>query len=146
MKMACLIFSTSPFARVNTYDGIMPIHTLLILLGIGLSAGALGGIFGIGGGLIMIPGMVLLLGLDPHTAIGTSLAVMLPPIGIAATYNYYKSGSVNLTYAVIIAAAFIGGSFLSSKLALALPELTMRRIFAVFLVIMGVRMLFGKGS
>ncbi|MFZ5629575.1 MAG: TSUP family transporter [Spirochaetota bacterium] len=124
----------------------MPIHTLLILLGIGLSAGALGGIFGIGGGLIMIPGMVLLLGLDPHTAIGTSLAVMLPPIGIAATYNYYKSGSVNLTYAVIIAAAFIAGSFLSSKLALALPEVTMRRIFAVFLVIMGVRMFFDKGA
>mgnify|MGYP000013408577 CR=1 FL=1 len=63
----------------------MPIHTLLILLAIGLSAGALGGILGIGGGLIMIPGLVLLLGLDQHTAIGTSLAVMLPPIGIAAT-------------------------------------------------------------
>jgi len=125
---------------------IMPIQTLLILLGIGLSAGALGGIFGIGGGLIMIPGMVLLLGLDPHTAVGTSLAVMLPPIGIAATYNYYKSGSVNLTYAVIIALAFIVGSFLSSKLALALPELAMRRTFAVFLVVMGVRMFFAKGS
>ncbi len=123
----------------------MPVQTLVILLGIGLAAGALGGIFGIGGGLIMIPGMVLLLGVDQHTAIGTSLAVMLPPIGIAATYNYYKSGSVNLAYAVIIALAFIVGSFLSSKLALTLPELTMRRIFAVFLVAMGVRMFFVKG-
>ncbi|HNA80479.1 MAG TPA: sulfite exporter TauE/SafE family protein [Turneriella sp.] len=124
----------------------MPVQTLLILLSIGLSAGALGGIFGIGGGLIMIPGLVLLLGIDQHTAIGTSLAVMLPPIGIAATYNYYKSGSVNLAYAVVIALAFIVGSFLSSKLALTLPEMTMRRIFAVFLVIMGVRMFFGKGG
>ena len=124
----------------------MPMQTLLILLTIGLSAGALGGIFGIGGGLIMIPGLVLLLGIDQHTAIGTSLAVMLPPIGIAATYNYYKSGSVNLAYAVVIALAFIVGSFLSSKLALTLPEMTMRRIFAVFLVIMGVRMFFGKGG
>ncbi|HNL54631.1 MAG TPA: sulfite exporter TauE/SafE family protein, partial [Turneriella sp.] len=97
-------------------------------------------------GLIMIPGLVLLLGIDQHTAIGTSLAVMLPPIGIAATYNYYKSGSVNLAYAVVIALAFIVGSFLSSKLALTLPEMTMRRIFAVFLVIMGVRMFFGKGG
>lgn len=120
-------------------------NTLLILLAIGLSAGALGGIFGIGGGLIMIPGMVLLLGLDQHTAIGTSLAVMLPPIGIAATLNYYRAGSVNLKYAVIIALAFIAGSFLSSKLALALPEVTMRRIFAVFLVVMGVRLFFDKG-
>ena len=124
----------------------MPMQTLLILLTIGLSAGALGGIFGIGGGLIMIPGLVLLLGIDQHTAIGTSLAVMLPPIGIAATYNYYKSGSVNLAYAVVIALAFIVGSFLSSKLALTLPEMTMRRIFAVFLVIMGVRMFFGKSG
>lgn len=124
----------------------MPMQTLLILLAIGLSAGALGGIFGIGGGLIMIPGLVLLLGIDQHTAIGTSLAVMLPPIGIAATYNYYKSGSVNLAYAVVIALAFIVGSFLSSKLALTLPEMTMRRIFAVFLVIMGVRMFFGKSG
>ncbi|HMY11055.1 MAG TPA: sulfite exporter TauE/SafE family protein [Turneriella sp.] len=124
----------------------MPVQTLLILLSIGLSAGALGGIFGIGGGLIMIPGLVLLLGIDQHTAIGTSLAVMLPPIGIAATYNYYKSGSVNLAYAVVIALAFIVGSFLSSKLALTLPEMTMRRIFAVFLVIMGVRMFFGKSG
>jgi len=123
----------------------MPVQTIIILLGIGLSAGALGGIFGIGGGLIMIPGLVLLLGIDQHTAIGTSLAVMLPPIGIAATYNYYKSGSVNLVYAVVIALAFIAGSFLSSKLALALPEVTMRRIFAVFLVAMGVRMFFSKG-
>ncbi|HMV35685.1 MAG TPA: sulfite exporter TauE/SafE family protein, partial [Turneriella sp.] len=139
-------FFTSPFTRVHAYDSIMPIYTLLILLGIGLSAGALGGIFGIGGGLIMIPGLVLLLGIDQHTAIGTSLAVMLPPIGIAATYNYYKSGSVNLAYAVVIALAFIVGSFLSSKLALTLPEMTMRRIFAVFLVIMGVRMFFGKGG
>jgi len=139
-------FSTSPVAWVSVCDSVMPIQTVFLLLAIGLSAGALGGIFGIGGGLIMIPGMVLLLGIDQHTAIGTSLAVMLPPIGIAATYNYYKSGSVNLTYAVIIALAFIVGSFLSSKLALALPEMTMRRIFAVFLVIMGVRMFFGKGQ
>lgn len=131
---------------MGAWQFIMPVQTLLILLSIGLSAGALGGIFGIGGGLIMIPGLVLLLGIDQHTAIGTSLAVMLPPIGIAATYNYYKSGSVNLAYAVVIALAFIVGSFLSSKLALTLPEMTMRRIFAVFLVIMGVRMFFGKGG
>ena len=131
---------------MGAWQFIMPVQTLLILLSIGLSAGALGGIFGIGGGLIMIPGLVLLLGIDQHTAIGTSLAVMLPPVGIAATYNYYKSGSVNLAYAVVIALAFIVGSFLSSKLALTLPEMTMRRIFAVFLVIMGVRMFFGKGG
>jgi uncharacterized membrane protein YfcA len=122
----------------------MPLQTLSILLGIGLSAGALGGILGIGGGLIMIPGMVLLLGLDQHTAIGTSLAVMLPPIGIAATYNYYKSGNVNLPYAFTIAVAYIVGSYFSSKIALVMPELWVRRIFSVILVAMAVRMFFSK--
>lgn len=124
----------------------MPIHTLLILSVIGLSAGALGGILGIGGGLIIIPGLVFATGMDQHTAIGTSLAVMLPPIGLAATYNYYKAGSVNLTYAVVIAAAFMVGSFFSSRLALMLPEILIRRVFSVFLVIVAVRMFFGKGE
>ncbi len=125
---------------------IMPIQTLLILLGIGLSAGALGGILGIGGGLIMIPGLVLLVGLDQHTAIGTSLAVMLPPIGIAAAYNYYKQDAVNLPYALIIAAAFIVGSYFSSKIALVMPELWVRRFFSVVLIAMAVRMFFSHES
>ena len=130
--------------RICIVLAAMPIHTLLILLAIGLSAGALGGILGIGGGLIMIPGLVLLLGLDQHTAIGTSLAVMLPPIGIAATYNYYKSGNVNMAYALTIAAAFMVGSYFSSKVALVMPEMWVRRIFSLILVAMAVRMFFSK--
>jgi len=126
--------------QTRTRFSVMPIHTLLILVAIGLSAGALGGILGIGGGLIMIPGLVLLLGLDQHTAIGTSLAVMLPPIGIAAAYNYYKQDAVNLPYAAVIAAAFIVGSYFSSKIALVMPELWVRRFFSVVLIAMAIRM------
>lgn len=118
----------------------------IVLVLIGLSAGALGGILGIGGGMVLIPGLVLFAGLDQHTAIGTSLAVMLPPIGLFAAYNYYKAGSVNLSYAMIIAAAFMVGSFFSSKVSLMLPELLVRRIFSVLLAAVAIRMFFQKGS
>lgn len=121
-------------------------QTVIWLLFIGLAAGALGGVLGIGGGMIMIPALVLLLHLDPHTAVGTSLAVMLPPIGLAATYNYYKSGAVNMPYALTIAAAFMVGSYFSSKIALMLPEVWVRRIFSIFLVAIAVRMFFSKES
>jgi uncharacterized protein len=122
----------------------MTIQTWTILILIGLSAGALGGILGIGGGLILIPGLVLFLGLDQHTAIGTSLAVLLPPIGLFAAYNYYKAGAVNLKYGLIIAAAFMVGSFFSSKVALMLPELVVRRTFSILLLVISVRMFFAK--
>ena len=78
--------------------------------------------------------------LSSDRKLGTSLAVMLPPIGLFAAYNYYKAGSVNLTYAAILAAAFMVGSFFSSKVALLLPELLVRRIFAVLLAVVAVRM------
>lgn len=123
---------------------LMTTQIAILLVLIGLTAGALGGVLGIGGGLILIPGLVLLVGLDQHTAIGTSLAVMLPPIGLFAAYNYYKVGSVNLTYALIIAGAFMVGSFFSSKIALMLPEVWVRRIFSVFLIAVALRMFFSK--
>ncbi len=124
----------------------MNIHTWIVLGLIGLTAGGLGGILGIGGGMVLIPGLVLLAGLDQHTAIGTSLAVMLPPIGLFAAYNYYKAGAVNLTYAAILAGAFMIGSYFSSKVALLLPELVVRRIFALLLAVVAVRMFLQKGS
>ena len=95
----------------------MDATTLLLLIAIGLVAGALGGLLGIGGGIIMIPAMVYVMGMGQHEAIGTSLAVMLPPIGLFAAYNYYKEGYINLKFALIMAAAFMVGSFFSSKLA-----------------------------
>lgn len=122
----------------------MSINTLLVLLIIGLITGALGGMLGIGSGLILIPSLVYFVGLNQHEAIGTSLAVMLPPIGLFAAYNYYKAGQVNLKYALILAAAFMIGSYFTSKIALEISENVMRKIFSVFLIIVAINMFFSK--
>lgn len=122
---------------MNTYN-------LLILLVIGLITGALGGMLGIGGALILIPSLVYFLGFDQHEAIGTSLAVMLPPIGLFAAYNYYKAGQVNLKYALILAVAFMVGSYFTSKIALKIPENLLKRVFSVFLLLIAIKMFFSK--
>ncbi|MEI6682455.1 MAG: sulfite exporter TauE/SafE family protein [Bacteroidota bacterium] len=122
----------------------METTTALILIVIGLMAGVFGGIFGIGGAIIMIPAMVYFLGVDQHTAQGTSLAVMLPPIGLFAAYNYYKAGQVNIWYAVIIAVSFMIGGYVGSKIALNLPEHIMKKVFGIFLIIMALKLIFSK--
>lgn len=109
---------------------------------IGLVSGAMGGIFGIGGGLVMVPAMVYVLHFAQHKAQGTSLAVLTIPVGFLGAMNYYKAGNVDLRAAGIIAAGFIGGSFLGSKLSLSLPEGTIRKVFAVFLVFVALQMWF----
>jgi uncharacterized protein len=122
----------------------MNLTTILILIIIGLMAGIFGGMFGVGGAIVMIPAMVYFLGVDQHTAQGTSLAVMLPPIGLFAAYNYYKDGQVNIWYAAIIAITFMIGGYFGSKIALHLPEQLMKRIFAVFLILVALKLIFSK--
>jgi uncharacterized membrane protein YfcA len=122
----------------------MDITTLLILTGIGLAAGILGGMVGLGGGLIIIPGLVMLLGLTQKEAQGTSVAVMLPPIGILAVINYYKGGYVNMKFALIIATAFILGGWFGSKIAIALPEVIMKKVFAGLMIVVALKMIFSK--
>ena len=122
----------------------MDINSVLMLILIGIVAGILGGLLGIGGGIIMIPAMVFLMGFSQHQAIGTSLAVMLPPIGLFAAMNYYKAGQVNLKYALIIAVAFMAGSWLSSKFALSIPESALKKVFSVLLVLLAIKMFFSK--
>jgi uncharacterized protein len=122
----------------------METSTTLILIAIGLMAGVFGGIFGVGGPIIMIPAMVYFLGVDQHPAQGTSLAVMLPSIGLFAAYNYYKAGQVNIWYAVIIAVSFMIGGYFGSKIALSLPEQLMKKIFAIFLILTALKLFFSK--
>jgi len=122
----------------------MSVTTIIILILIGLMTGVFGGMFGVGGAVIMIPALVYFLAMDQHTAQGTSVAVMLPPIGLFAAYNYYKAGAVNIWYALIIAAAFMIGGYLGSKIALQLPENLMRKLFAVLMILLAIRMLFMK--
>ncbi len=122
----------------------MSINTFIILVLIGLTAGLFGGMLGIGGGLIIIPALIYFAGFSEHQAIGTSLAVMLPPIGLFAAYNYYISGHVNVKYALIIAVVFMIGSYFSSKIAVNMPENVIRKIFSVFLFIIAIKMFFSK--
>jgi uncharacterized membrane protein YfcA len=122
----------------------MNFTTVIILVMIGLMTGVFGGVFGVGGAVIMIPALVYFLNVDQHTAQGTSLAVMLPPIGLFAAYNYYKEGQVNVWYAVIIALSFMIGGYFGSKIALNLPEQTMKKIFGFFLILIALKLIFSK--
>jgi uncharacterized protein len=118
----------------------MSIGTILILVAIGLVAGMLSGFVGVGGGVVIIPALVYFLGLNQLEAQGTSLAIMLPPIGILAVMNYYKTGNINLTYGLIIAATFILGGWAGSKMALKIPVVKVKLFFALFILYVGARM------
>jgi len=122
----------------------MSVTVFLLLLAIGIVTGITAGMLGIGGAIIMIPGLVFILGLSQQMAQGTSLAVMLPPIGIIAAFNYWKAGQVNLKFAIILAVAFLVGSYFGSKFALNLPQAVLKKIFGILLLLVAVRMLFTK--
>jgi uncharacterized protein len=122
----------------------MSTTVLLLLVAIGIVTGIFAGMLGIGGAVIMVPALVFILGLSQQTAQGTSLAVMLPPIGIIAAYNYYKAGQVNITFALILAVTFLIGSYFGSKLALNLPQHTLKKIFGILLLFVAIRMLLSK--
>lgn len=109
---------------------------------IGMVAGALGGMFGIGGGILMVPAMVYFLHYSQKMSQGTSLAVLCMPVGILGAINYYKAGNVDLKIAGILAVGFVGGSLFGSRLALGLPEAAMRRGFAIFLILVAIQMWF----
>jgi uncharacterized membrane protein YfcA len=117
---------------------------LVILIIIGVITGLMAGMLGIGGAIIMIPALVFFMGFSQQMAQGTSLAVMLPPVGIFATYNYWKAGQVDIKFALILAAAFIIGSFFGSKIALTLPQAALKKIFGVLLLLVAAKMLFSK--
>ncbi len=122
----------------------MSISTIFILIIIGLLAGILSGIVGIGGGLLMIPMLIFFLGLSQHAAQGTSLAVMLPPIGILAAMNYYKAGYVEWQYAIIIATTFIIGGYFGAKFAVSVSPAFLKKLFGAVLLVAAIKMIFGK--
>ncbi|PKL83940.1 MAG: permease [Ignavibacteriae bacterium HGW-Ignavibacteriae-3] len=119
-------------------------YETFVLLIIGLAAGLVSGVLGIGGGIIIIPMLVGLLGYSQKEAQGTSLGLLLPPIGILAVLNYHKAGLVNLKAAGLMIVTFIIGSYLSSKLAVNLPEDVVKKIFAVFLLFYAIKLFMAK--
>ena len=117
---------------------------ILILLAAGLAAGVLSGMVGVGGGIIIVPVLVYFLGFTQHEAQGTSLFMLLLPTGVFAVMNYYKSGYVDWKVGLIMASTFVLGGFLGSKISIALDQNMVKRIFAVFMVLIGLKMLFNK--
>ena len=117
---------------------------ILGLLLIGVLAGSLSGLIGIGGGVIMVPLLVVFVGLTQHQAQGTSLAVLCLPVAIAAAYHYYQEGHIDLKLVAVIAVGFIVGGFLGGKLAISLPQDVLRKIFACVLLLLALRMFFAK--
>src|SRR6267154_721420 len=118
--------------------------TVIIILIIGILAGMFGGFIGIGGGLIVVPCLVYFLGMSQHTAQGTSLAMMLPPIGAIAVYNYYKAGAVDFKVAAILCISFIIGSFFGSKIAISLSPSVIKKAFGILIILLGIKMVFWK--
>src|ERR1700733_7756084 len=107
----------------------MSAQTFIVIIVIGLVAGMLSGLVGIGGGIIIVPALVLFLGFTQHQATGTSLGILLLPAGIFAVINYYKQGYIDLKVVFILFLGFIVGGYLGSKISLTLSEDTVKKIF-----------------
>lgn len=122
----------------------MTIQIILSLILIGILAGVLSGLVGVGGGIIMVPLLVMFFSFNQHEAQGTSLAVLAVPVTAVAVFNYYKEGQLNLKYAAIIAVFFVLGSIVGSKFALTLDQKVLKKIFAVVLLVIAGKMLLDK--
>jgi uncharacterized membrane protein YfcA len=119
----------------------MTAQIVIILVLIGLFAGMLSGLIGVGGGIIIVPALVFFLGFTQHEAQGTSLGLLLLPVGVLAVANYYKQGYVDIKVVAIMCAAFVIGGWLGSKLSLALPADTVKKIFAIVLFYTAIKMM-----
>ncbi len=116
--------------------------TTLILLAIGLVAGVFAGMFGIGGGLIIVPALLFLVKLKEVEAIGTSLAALIPPVGLLGAAEYYRSGFINIRYAGLVAFGLFVGAYFGARIMVSLPPELIRRLYGVFLLVIAARMLF----
>ena len=114
----------------------------LVFVAIGLAAGLLSGLFGIGGGIIIVPLLLLLTKMEPTTAAGTSLMALLLPVGALAAWEYQKNGHVNVVGGLLIALGLFVGAYFGAKVGLSLNPTTTKRVFAVFLVLISARIWF----
>lgn len=121
----------------------MTLQTLFLIICIGLTAGILSGLIGIGGGIIIVP-MLLFVGFSQQQAQGTSLAALLPPVTLLAVINYHKEGSIDWKYALLISVFFIFGGYLGSKIALSLDQRILKKIFGFILLAIAGKMIFSK--
>jgi uncharacterized protein len=116
----------------------------LLYILLGLIAGILSGIIGIGGGVIIVPALVFLFGFSQHQAQGTTLALLVPPIGLPAAWAYFKHGNVNFEVAMLVCVGFFLGGFFGAKLATGLSNVTLERVFGVAMLVIALKMLLAK--
>ena len=117
---------------------------VLSLILLGIAAGVASGMVGIGGGVILVPALVFLFGLTQHQAQGTTLALMVPPIGIIAAWTYWRQGYVDLRIAALIAAGFLIGSLLGARFSVGLSNATLQKVFGACLFLLSLKLMFGK--
>jgi len=120
----------------------MDTQTVIILLLVGIAAGTLSGMVGVGGGIIIVPALVYFLGFSQKMAQGTSLGILLLPIGLLGVMQFYKQGFIDVRVVLIISAAFFFGSYFGSKIALSLSQETAKKIFAILMIVIAFKMLF----
>ena len=120
----------------------MGTSSVLVLALIGIAAGLLSGLFGIGGGVVIMPALIYLAGFDQHRATGTSLAILLPPIGLGAAIEYYRHGAVDIRAALIVAVAIFFAAWLSAMIANRIPASYLRLAFGVFVIVVGLTLVF----
>ncbi len=147
---SCLILGNkiNPFFKLNVTSEItifikktMDTQTLLILIAIGTFAGVLSGFVGVGGGIIIVPALVYVLGMSQHEAQGTSLFVLLLPVGILAVHNYYKSDQINWKFGLVISLAFVLGGYFGSRFALKISPAVVRIIFGIVMAVVSFKMI-----
>lgn len=120
----------------------MSSYTIILLLLIGLAAGMLSGLVGVGGGIIIVPALMYFLKFDQHEAQGTSLGLLLLPVGIFAVVNYHKKGYLDVKVVAIMCVAFVIGAYFGSKLSLAISQEKLKKVFAILLLFVAIKMLF----
>lgn len=120
----------------------MSAQTIVLLIFVGLLAGILSGLVGLGGGVIIVPALVFVLGFSQHQAQGTSLGILLLPAGIFAVINYYKKGYIDVNVVMLLFVGFLVGGWLGSKFSLNVSEATLKKIFGIALLLIAGKVLF----
>ena len=113
-----------------------------LLLAIGLVSGVFAGMFGIGGGLIIVPALIFIMKLKELEALGTSLAALIPPVGLVGAMEYYRNGHINIRYAALVALGLFVGAYFGARIMVSLPPALIRRLYSIFLLLLASRMLF----
>ena len=115
---------------------------IVIIIITGIASGMLSGMVGIGGGIIIVPALIYFMNFSQFEAQGTSLALLLLPVGILSVIQYHKQGYIDYKVVILLALGFVAGNYLGGKFALSLPQVTVKKIFAIFLLVLALKMLF----